>query len=173
MAEDFLYDTDVHALLDKKRSYEGCHDREHRSGGDEFAGREYERLAGFDHMHPRWDGFLAAAILGVLGTGAAYVLNHRLIVDEGTTASVVTYLLPVVAVALGATVLSEPFTAPVIAGMVIVLVGVALARRATATGLPSAKSASQSAENATIATAGQGTSWSGAIEDPGLVPHPA
>jgi len=68
-------------------------------------------------------------ILGTLGTGAAYVLNYRLITDEGTTASVVTYLLPVVAVILGATVLAEPLTAQVIAGVLVVLAGVALTRR--------------------------------------------
>ncbi len=52
-----------------------------------------------------------------------------LITDEGTTASVVTYLLPVVAVILGATVLAEPLTAQVIAGVLVVLAGVALTRR--------------------------------------------
>jgi hypothetical protein len=47
-------------------------------------------------------------ILGVLGTGIADVLNYRLIEDEGATAaSTVTYLLPIVAVALGVVVLGE------------------------------------------------------------------
>jgi hypothetical protein len=54
----------------------------------------------------------AISILGALGTGAAYVLNYRLIADEGPTAtSTVTYLLPVVAVALGIVFLGEPAAA--------------------------------------------------------------
>ena len=86
-------------------------------------------FAGLQVPHLRWDAVAAVTILGTLGTGAAYVLNYRLITDEGTTASVVTYLLPVVAVILGATVLAEPLTAQVIAGVIVVLAGVALTRR--------------------------------------------
>jgi drug/metabolite transporter (DMT)-like permease len=64
--------------------------------------------------------------LGALGTGLAYLLNYRLIQDEGaTTASTVTYLLPIVAVILGAIVLSEPITWNLFAGTAIVLAGVA------------------------------------------------
>jgi drug/metabolite transporter (DMT)-like permease len=66
-------------------------------------------------------------VLGVLGTGVAYVLNYRLIADEGAVAaSTVTYLLPVVAVVLGALILNEPLTWHLLAGGVIVLVGVAV-----------------------------------------------
>lgn len=44
--------------------------------------------------------------LGALGTGLGYLLNYRRIHDEGATAaSTVTYLLPIVAVILGAIVL--------------------------------------------------------------------
>jgi drug/metabolite transporter (DMT)-like permease len=65
--------------------------------------------------------------LGALGTGLAYLLNYRLIQDEGaTTASTVTYLLPIVAVILGAIVLSEPITWNLFAGTAIVLAGVAI-----------------------------------------------
>jgi drug/metabolite transporter (DMT)-like permease len=65
--------------------------------------------------------------LGVLGTGVAYVLNYRLIEDEGATAaSTVTYLLPVVAVALGVVVLGEAATWNLLAGTAIILCGVAL-----------------------------------------------
>jgi drug/metabolite transporter (DMT)-like permease len=63
----------------------------------------------------------------VLGTGVAYVLNYRLIADEGAVAaSTVTYLLPVVAVVLGALILNEPLTWHLLAGGLIVLVGVAI-----------------------------------------------
>ncbi|ATL70321.1 DMT family transporter [Nocardia terpenica] len=77
--------------------------------------------------HPRLDALLALAVLGLLGTGVAYVLNYRVISDGGSVAaSVVTYLLPVVSVVLGATVLDEPLTPMTLAGTALVLLGVAL-----------------------------------------------
>jgi len=64
--------------------------------------------------------------LGALGTGLAYLLNYQLIHDEGpTTASTVTYLLPIVAVILGAIILTEPITWNLFVGTAIVLAGVA------------------------------------------------
>ena len=67
-------------------------------------------------------------VLGVFGTGVAYVLNYQLITEEGAVAaSTVTYLIPVVAVVLGALVLNEPLTWNLLIGAVIVLVGVAVA----------------------------------------------
>lgn len=86
-------------------------------------------IAGRDpiHLHPRV--VAAVLILGILGTGAAYVLNFRLIADDGpTTASTVTYLLPAVAVSLGALVLDESLTWQLLAGTAFVLVGVTLSR---------------------------------------------
>jgi drug/metabolite transporter (DMT)-like permease len=72
----------------------------------------------------------AVVILGVLGTGIAYVLNYQIITSEGATiASTVTYLLPVVAIVLGVLVLSETITGTVLAGIALVLAGVALTRR--------------------------------------------
>jgi drug/metabolite transporter (DMT)-like permease len=66
-------------------------------------------------------------VLGVLGTGIAYVLNYRLIADEGATAaSTVTYLLPIVAVILGVLVLSEPLSWNLALGGMVILVGVGL-----------------------------------------------
>jgi drug/metabolite transporter (DMT)-like permease len=66
-------------------------------------------------------------MLGLLSTGVAYVLNYRLIMDEGATAaSTVTYLIPFVAVLLGAMVLGEPITWNLFLGAMIVLTGVAL-----------------------------------------------
>jgi drug/metabolite transporter (DMT)-like permease len=73
---------------------------------------------------------VAVSILGVFGTGAAFVLNNRLIIDEGvTTATSVGYLLPVVSVLLGVFFLHEPLNVRIVAGMAVVLVGVALSRR--------------------------------------------
>ena len=69
-------------------------------------------------------------ILGVLGTGVAYVLNYQIITSEGATvAATVTYLLPVVAIVLGVVVLGETVTVTVLAGIALVLAGVALTRR--------------------------------------------
>ena len=74
----------------------------------------------------------AVAILGIIGTGIAYVLNYQIITSEGATiASTVTYLLPVVAIVLGVLVLGETVTAMMLAGIALVLAGVALARRHT------------------------------------------
>jgi drug/metabolite transporter (DMT)-like permease len=76
-------------------------------------------------------GLLAVVVLGILGTGVTFYLNYRLIEDEGpTSAATVGYLLPVVSVALGALVLGEHVGPRVVAGMVIVLVGVAASRTA-------------------------------------------
>jgi drug/metabolite transporter (DMT)-like permease len=86
-------------------------------------------FAGLQAVHWRWDAIAALAVLGALGTGIAYVLNYRLITDEGTTASVVTYLLPIVAVILGAAILGDHITAQIISGMLIVILGVAVTRR--------------------------------------------
>ncbi|GLZ30423.1 multidrug transporter [Lentzea sp. NBRC 105346] len=85
---------------------------------------------GFDPIRPHWQAFVAVAILGVFGTGIAFILNYRVIADEGaTTATSVGYLLPVVSVLLGAAFLHEQLNLRVVAGMLVVLLGVALTRR--------------------------------------------
>lgn len=78
----------------------------------------------------------SVVILGLIGTGAAYVLNYQIITSEGATvASTVTYLLPVVAIVLGVLVLDEHITILVLAGIALILLGVALTRsRANAAG---------------------------------------
>jgi drug/metabolite transporter (DMT)-like permease len=69
-------------------------------------------------------------VLGVIGTGFAYVLNYQIITSEGATvASTVTYLLPVVAIVLGVLVPDESITVYALAGIALVLAGVALTRR--------------------------------------------
>jgi drug/metabolite transporter (DMT)-like permease len=72
----------------------------------------------------------AVAVLGLLGTGYAFVLVIRLLMDEGpTSTATVTYLLPVVAVLLGALTLGERPGPRVLAGMLVVLAGVMLTQR--------------------------------------------
>jgi drug/metabolite transporter (DMT)-like permease len=57
---------------------------------------------------PQWEPAPILAVLGAFGTGIAYVLNYQIITDDGpTAASIVVYLLPVVAVILGMSVLGE------------------------------------------------------------------
>ena len=69
-------------------------------------------------------------IIGIIGTGFAYVLNYQIITSDGATAaSMVTYLLPVVAIVLGVLVLNEGITATMLSGIALVLIGVALTRR--------------------------------------------
>ena len=66
------------------------------------------------------------------------MINYRIISDDGPVlASTVTYLLPVVAVILGALVLAEPITVQLAAGVAIVLAGVALLGFAVAWDCPS------------------------------------
>ncbi|WP_211268999.1 DMT family transporter [Saccharothrix syringae] len=87
-------------------------------------------VGGLQPVHPSWPPLVAVAILGVLGTGVALVLNYRIVEDEGpTNATTVGYLLPVVSVLLGALFLGEELGVRVVIGMVVVLVGVALTRR--------------------------------------------
>ena len=63
-------------------------------------------------------------MLGIVGTGFAYVLNTRSSpARERTVASTVTCLLPVVAIVLGVLVLSESVTVIVLTGIVLVLAG--------------------------------------------------
>ncbi|MFG2896128.1 DMT family transporter [Streptomyces zaomyceticus] len=98
-----------------------------------------------------WTGVLAVVVLGVFATGLTFHLNYRMIAEEGpTAAATVGYLLPVVSVTLGALVLDEPLTPRVVAGMVVVLVGVGLTRvRTRAVGAPGEGAVRSSADNTT------------------------
>jgi drug/metabolite transporter (DMT)-like permease len=79
--------------------------------------------------HVTAENIAAIAVLGIIGTGFAYVLNYQIITSEGATvASTVTYLLPVVAIVLGVLVLSENITVTILVGIALVLAGVALTR---------------------------------------------
>lgn len=86
---------------------------------------------------------VAVTVLGVLGTGIAYVINYALITTEGpTAASVVTYLVPAVSVALGATFLNEPTGPNLLGGAVLILLGVALVQSRRASAAPIGQEAS-------------------------------
>jgi drug/metabolite transporter (DMT)-like permease len=87
-------------------------------------------VSGVRTPHVTTQDIAALAVLGIVGTGFAYVLNYQIITSDGATAaSMVTYLLPVVAIVLGVLVLSEAVTPAVLGGIALVLAGVALTRR--------------------------------------------
>lgn len=72
-----------------------------------------------------WRRVLALAALGIFGTGVAYILNYRILADRGATkASLVTYVIPVVAVAVGVVVLGEPFELRLLAGGALIVAGI-------------------------------------------------
>ncbi len=84
---------------------------------------------------PGIDTIASMAVLGMGGTGIAFVLFYALIADAGMArASLVTYIAPVFAVTYGAVLLDEPITAGAIGGMVLIVAGswlAATARRPT------------------------------------------
>ena len=66
----------------------------------------------------------AVAVLGLFCTALAFVVYNALIAETGTTrAAVITYLNPVVAVALGVAILGESPGAGAIAGLLLILAG--------------------------------------------------
>ncbi len=71
-----------------------------------------------------WAAVLA---LAVVGTGCAYVLYFRLLASAGATnLLLVTLLIPITAVALGAALLGERLTSGQMLGMMLILVGLAV-----------------------------------------------
>ncbi|MDX6513155.1 MAG: hypothetical protein QOE36_2659 [Gaiellaceae bacterium] len=66
-------------------------------------------------------------VLGVAGTGVAYILYYALLAGAGASTSIlVTYLVPAIALGYGVVLLGEPLTATSVAGLALVLLGVAL-----------------------------------------------
>jgi drug/metabolite transporter (DMT)-like permease len=66
--------------------------------------------------------------LGTLSSGVAYILYYKLIAEVGaTSASFGTYLIPIVGVFWGWLLLGEPVGARTIAGVALILIGLAIA----------------------------------------------
>ncbi len=87
-------------------------------------------FAGLTTVRLSWPVLVSVTVLGLAGTGLGFLLNYRLIADDGPTlASTVGYLMPAVSVLLGALILNEQLDAVTIGGMLLVLGGVALTRR--------------------------------------------
>jgi drug/metabolite transporter (DMT)-like permease len=77
---------------------------------------------------PPASSILALATLGVINTGVAYWLFYLLIDQAGAaTASVITYVMPVVALVLGVGLLGEQLTIGAIAGLILIGLGAWLA----------------------------------------------
>ena len=76
---------------------------------------------------PGWEGLASVLYLGVVCTGAAYLLYFGLIAGAGASRAVlVTYLVPSLALLYGAVFLDEAIRALSIFGLALVLAGVAL-----------------------------------------------
>ena len=72
----------------------------------------------------------AVAVLGVVCTALGFVLFFALITEVGAPrATVITYVNPAVALALGVAVLGEPFTLSIAIGFVLIVLGSVLATR--------------------------------------------
>jgi drug/metabolite transporter (DMT)-like permease len=76
------------------------------------------------HALPSAGAFSAVAALGLFCTAAAFVIFTVLIREAGTSrATVITYVNPVIAVALGVTLLGERPGAGAVAGLLLILTG--------------------------------------------------
>ena len=84
--------------------------------------------AGLPRHLPPASSILALAVLGVVNTGLAYWLFYLLIDQAGAaTASVITYVMPVVALVLGVGLLAEKLTPGAVAGLILIAAGAWLA----------------------------------------------
>jgi drug/metabolite transporter (DMT)-like permease len=76
---------------------------------------------------PSVEAASSVAALGILGTAVALLFFFRMLNRYGPSrAALVTYLIPPIAVAYGVLLLGEPLTANAVAGLVLILGGVAL-----------------------------------------------
>lgn len=81
-------------------------------------------VAGFPDAAPGLGPLAAVAILGVFGTGIAFVILYDLIASVGPARTwIVTYLAPGFAVVYGATLLDEEITVATLAGLTLILLG--------------------------------------------------
>lgn len=80
----------------------------------------------------------AVAVLGVVCTALAFLIFFPLIAEVGAArATVITYVNPAVALALGVAFLHEPLTVGIVLGFVLIVFGSVLATRRTAPANPS------------------------------------
>jgi drug/metabolite transporter (DMT)-like permease len=88
---------------------------------------------------PSTNAIASVVILGVVCTAAAFLLFADLIAEVGPVrATVITYINPAVAAVLGVLVLNETFTAGMAVGLVLVILGSALATWSRSSQAPAA-----------------------------------
>jgi drug/metabolite transporter (DMT)-like permease len=76
---------------------------------------------------------LAVTVLGVVCTALAFLVFFPLVAEVGAArATVITYVNPAVALALGVALLGEPLTVGIVLGFVLIVLGSVLATRRTA-----------------------------------------
>ncbi len=102
-------------------------------------------LATLPSALPGARALLSVLVLGAVGTALAFVIFYKLINEVGAgRAALVSYLAPGVALFYGALLLDEAITGAAIAGLVLILGGVAIASRKrvspSGTGVPLAAS---------------------------------
>lgn len=112
------------------------------------------------HLSPRV--VISILILGMAGTGLAYVWNTNLVAAWGAAnTSTVTYLTPIVGVSLGVAILAEPVTWNQPVGALIVVAGIAISQgRLESVGTWRRKAASRSRRE----SAGSGSAGSGSAD---------
>lgn len=96
---------------------------------------ELAAVAAASGLAPSWPGWAAAVallVLGVLGTGIAYILNLHVIRYAGPTiASMVTYVIPLWSTAIGAFLLAESVSWNTFVGAALAIVGIVVTRIST------------------------------------------
>jgi drug/metabolite transporter (DMT)-like permease len=91
-------------------------------------------LVGLPDSRFEWRPVLAVAVLGLVGTGLAFLVMGTLLGRVGSVrASFITYLIPVVALVLGVLFQDDHVDVPALVGVALVLAGAALASRAERT----------------------------------------
>ena len=79
------------------------------------------------NIDPAPEAIVAVLWLGILGSGFAYLCFFTVLAHWGATrTSMVSYLLPVVGIALGAAVMDDPVTLNRLAGTAMIIAGIAL-----------------------------------------------
>jgi drug/metabolite transporter (DMT)-like permease len=78
----------------------------------------------FPTQTPPGEAILSVVVLGLVCSALAFLIFFRLIAEVGPSrATVITYVNPVVALALGVAVLDESVTAGAVAGLLLILAG--------------------------------------------------
>ena len=86
---------------------------------------------------PEASALWSIVVLGLASTAAAFILMFILIAEAGASrASIITYVNPVVAVALGVTLLDESLGVASVIGLLLILTGSWLATRSGAAAAP-------------------------------------